>query len=184
MGVDTLDVECTQAVENDATVSKGHADGLIEAMSKFVMEKIIEIKRVQRTEELKHKDELNKLRNTPPTGTIQPERNVTNTTNAPNKKIFKACSEVKPKSVMTYECQFSEVEYYVTVFWSYYAMSENTQNVLPGLQQALIQSLVDSTLWSKPKERIEETASLENCVKRIEDIFAEKFPILEASQRS
>lgn len=86
--------------------------------------------------------------------------------------------------MMTYECQFSEVEYYVTVFWSYYAMSENTQNVLPGLQQALIQSLVDSTLWSKPKERIEETASLENCVKRIEDIFAEKFPILEASQRS
>ena len=59
MGVDTLDVECTQAVENNGTVSKGHADGLIEAMSKFVMEKIIEIKRVQRTEELKHKDELN-----------------------------------------------------------------------------------------------------------------------------
>ena len=59
MGVDTLDVECTPAVENDATVSKGLADGLIEAMSKFVMEKIIEIKRVQRTEELKHKDELN-----------------------------------------------------------------------------------------------------------------------------
>ena len=46
-------------LKNNGTVSKGHADGLIEAMSKFVMEKIIEIKRVQRTEELKHKDELN-----------------------------------------------------------------------------------------------------------------------------
>ena len=29
-------------LKNNGTVSKGHADGLIEAMSKFVMEKIIE----------------------------------------------------------------------------------------------------------------------------------------------
>ena len=93
----------------------------------------------QRTEQLKHEAELNKVRNTPPpTRTTQQGGVANNTTNTTTQKIFKACAEVKQKSVMTYECQFSELDYYVTAFRSYYQMSENTQGVLPSQQQALV----------------------------------------------
>ena len=93
MNVDILDIECTQTVENEANFSKGHADGLVES----VREKIKEIKRAQRTEELKHEAELNKVRNTPPTRTTQQGGNATNTNNTTTQEIFKVCAEVKPR---------------------------------------------------------------------------------------
>ena len=185
INVDAQDIECTATVENDASIAKGQASGLIEAMSKTVKDKIKGVKTEQRTEQLKHEAELNKVRNTPPpVRTPQQGGGTNSTTNTSTQKIFKACAEVKPKNVMTYECQFSELDYYVTAFRSYYQMSENTQNVLASQQQALLQSLVDSTLWSKVKERIEENATFEDCVKTIETIFAEKFPVLHRRMNS
>ena len=182
INVDTQDIEVTATVENEASVSKGQASGLIEVMSKTVKEKIKAVRTEQRTEELRHEAELNKVRNTPPAR--QPGGGTGNTVTTATTKIFKPCSEIKPKSVMTYECQFSELDYYVTAFRSYYQMSENTQGVLPSQQQALVQSLVDSQLWNKLKERIEEDATFEKCIEIIETIFAEKFPVLHRRMNS
>ena len=64
INVDAQDIECTATVENDASIAKGQASGLIEAMSKTVKDKIKEVKTEQRTEQLRHEAELNKVRNT------------------------------------------------------------------------------------------------------------------------
>ena len=79
INVDTQDIEVTATVENEASVSKGQASGLIEAMSKTVKEKIKAVRTEQRTEELRHEAELNKVPNTPPAR--QPGGGTSNTAN-------------------------------------------------------------------------------------------------------
>ena len=168
------DTEITEFVERSMDEPDGRVKGRVGHMIKVVKDAIKKRREEIQAAQLEHERQLSGVR-TAATGTGGGSLG----THRDNTRAFKPSTEFKPKTVLKYSCDLSEIEYYTSSFETYFSMSENSDRMSLIQQQALFKTLVDAELNAKVEERIDKTtATFQTCVDLVTTIFQEKFPLI------